>query len=270
MGELEERAKDFATEQHARVKQVRKYTGEPYITHPAAVAEIVRSVPHTEEMLAAAWLHDVVEDTRPIPHNGQMIESRAAGIYLLDQLFGRKVAELVGWLTDVSAPHDGNRQTRKQIDLEHTANAPADAQTVKLADLIDNGRNITARDPGFAKVYLAEKRRLLLVITKGNQTLWRLANEIVNTNGTAFTSLAPTLTSKTAWHVTQIAAAGPKSELQRLFDILDKNPPRWADLGEELEAVEDANGVVWILVKKTQQPVMLMARDVWDSFQGGR
>src|SRR5580704_307796 len=60
--ELEEQARKFATAAHARVDQKRKYTNAPYITHPAAVVEIMRSVPHTEEMLAAAWLHDTVED----------------------------------------------------------------------------------------------------------------------------------------------------------------------------------------------------------------
>lgn len=58
---MEERAKDFATRYHASIDQRRKYTGEPYITHPAAVVELVRSVPHTEAMICAAWLHDTVE-----------------------------------------------------------------------------------------------------------------------------------------------------------------------------------------------------------------
>ena len=51
---LELRAEDFAAYHHGAVKQVRKYTGEPYIRHPAAVAEIVRNTPCTEEMIAAA------------------------------------------------------------------------------------------------------------------------------------------------------------------------------------------------------------------------
>ena len=45
--DMEPRAKAFATAAHAAVKQRRKYTGAPYIVHPAAVVEIVRSVPHT-------------------------------------------------------------------------------------------------------------------------------------------------------------------------------------------------------------------------------
>ncbi|WP_274872826.1 HD domain-containing protein, partial [Serratia marcescens] len=58
---LAERARRYATKAHAAIDQRRKYTDDPYIVHPQAVMELVRSVPHTEEMLAAAWLHDTVE-----------------------------------------------------------------------------------------------------------------------------------------------------------------------------------------------------------------
>lgn len=254
MSDLESRAKEFATKAHERVGQKRKYTGEPYITHPASVVAIVKSVPHTEEMLAAAWLHDTVEDTGVLSQE-------------IGKLFGPKVQELVGWLTDVSKPTDGNREVRKHLDLQHIAGAPADAQTVKLADLIDNSRSIMERDKNFAKVYLAEKRRLLLVLTRGDKTLHALAMKIVEENGTAFTSLAPSLGPHTVKKLRQIAAAGPDEELKRLFDILDKNPIN--PQKEELEAVEDINGVVWVVTKKGGRPIMLMAREVWDSFQGG-
>ena len=155
---LELRARLFATAAHAAVGQLRKYTHEPYIVHPAEVAEIVRSVPHTEEMLAAAWLHDVVEDT-------------GVSIELIRSEFGSGVSDLVGWLTDVSRPDHGNRAQRKAIDRAHSAAAPAEAQTVKVADLISNTRSIVAHDPKFATTYLAEKRLLLEVLTRADQGL---------------------------------------------------------------------------------------------------
>jgi guanosine-3',5'-bis(diphosphate) 3'-pyrophosphohydrolase len=157
---LEEMAEEFARAAHAG--QVRKYTGEPYVEHPRAVAALVRSVPHDEAMLAAAWLHDVVEDCH-VP------------LSTLESRFGRDVAELVGWLTDVSKPTDGNRAARKEIDRQHTAKAPPRAMTIKLADLIDNSRSILTRDPKFAVVYLAEKRALLGVLGPGDPTLWAMA-----------------------------------------------------------------------------------------------
>ncbi|MBN8901419.1 MAG: hypothetical protein BGO51_10435 [Rhodospirillales bacterium 69-11] len=155
-----DRALAFATRAHAG--QIRRYTGEPYVAHCISVAEIVRSVPHTPEMIAAALLHDTVEDT-PVT---------------LDEIareFGPIVAALVYELTDVSKPEDGNRAARKAIDREHTAKASPDAKTIKLADLIDNTKSIVAHDPAFARVYLPEKRQLLKVLQEGDRTLWEQA-----------------------------------------------------------------------------------------------
>ena len=161
-----ERARVFATAAHAAVGQVRKYTFEPYIVHPAEVAKIVRDAGGTEAMVAAAWLHDTVEDT------GVTIETIRAE-------FGTEVAELVGWLTDVSRPEHGNRAHRKALDRAHSAAAPAEAQTVKLADLIANTRSIMAHDEAFAKTYLEEKRLLLAVMTKGDPTLMAEARKFI-------------------------------------------------------------------------------------------
>jgi (p)ppGpp synthase/HD superfamily hydrolase len=161
-----ERARVFATAAHAAVGQVRKYTFEPYIVHPAEVAKIVRDAGGSEAMVAAAWLHDTVEDT------GVTIETIRAE-------FGVEVAELVGWLTDVSRPEHGNRAHRKALDRAHSAAAPAEAQTVKLADLIANTRSIMAHDEAFAKTYLEEKRLLLAVMTKGNPVLMAEARKFI-------------------------------------------------------------------------------------------
>src|SRR5690606_5402490 len=100
---IEERARAFATAAHGAINQKRKYSGEDYIVHPIAVAEIVRSVRHTPNMIAAALLHDTVEDT-PIELSD------------INDEFGYDIAELVYWLTDVSKPSDGNRKARKQKD----------------------------------------------------------------------------------------------------------------------------------------------------------
>jgi len=156
--ELIERARVYATAAHAAVEQTRKYTKEPYIVHPARVAATVAQVGGTDEMIAAAYLHDVVEDT------GVTIEQIYAE-------FGDAVGELVGWLTDVSKPEDGNRKTRKAMDAAHTAQAPAAAQTIKLADIIDNTYSIEEYDPSFAVVFTREKAALLDVLTSGDPSL---------------------------------------------------------------------------------------------------
>jgi (p)ppGpp synthase/HD superfamily hydrolase len=139
----------FASAAHAAIGQKRKYSGAPYIVHPVEVCALVSSVEdHTKEMLAGALLHDVVEDTD-------------ISIELIEAMFGLTVANHVSWLTDISKPGDGNRETRKRIDREHTWLAPKQSQTIKVADLIANTRDICEADPNFAKVYMKEKRLLL-------------------------------------------------------------------------------------------------------------
>lgn len=154
----------FATEWHEG--QVRKYTGEAYINHPIEVMNIVRSVPHTQEMLYAALMHDCVEDTE-------------CSFSDIEDVFGTEVALLVGWLTDVSLPGMGNRAKRKEIDRKHTSKAPASAKTIKLADLISNSKSILEHDKDFAKVYIKEKELLLEVLTEGDSTLYAQAKDIV-------------------------------------------------------------------------------------------
>lgn len=164
MSPLEARAKQFAETAHAG--QVRRYTDEPYITHPADVVALVRSVPHTEAMLAASWAHDTVEDT-DATHDDVARE------------LGAEVAILVEELTNVSRPQDGNRRQRKALDRAHAAKASPAAKTIRLADLIVNVRTIVERDPTFAKVYLPEKALLLEELREGDPTLWAIASDLL-------------------------------------------------------------------------------------------
>ena len=157
-----EHAIEFATIAHGNQK--RKYTGDPYITHPLAVMEIVRSVPgHTPEMLIAAVLHDVVEDTN-------------VSLADIQDEFGSDVSEIVLYLTDISKPTDGNRKVRKQIDCEWNALGPFEAQTIKVADLIHNTADISQNAPAFWEVYKFEKQRLLDVLQLADTDLWHLAH----------------------------------------------------------------------------------------------
>jgi (p)ppGpp synthase/HD superfamily hydrolase len=146
----------FATDAHG--DQKRKYTHEPYITHPLAVMKIVQSVPHTPEMLMAAVLHDVVEDT-PVD------------ILTIRDEFGPVVAQYVNGLTDVSRPEDGNRVARKALDRQHISSQVAEVHTIKLADMIHNTQSIREHDPNFWRVYREEKRLLLEVLVLGDRTL---------------------------------------------------------------------------------------------------
>tara|TARA_B100001287_G_scaffold242474_1_gene217944 strand:- start:1408 stop:4473 length:3066 start_codon:yes stop_codon:yes gene_type:complete len=158
------RAELFA--QNAHKEHKRKYTGDPYYVHLDEVRNIVKSAGGTIEMQAAALLHDTIEDTEITEED-------------IRNEFGPVIAKLVVELTDVSKPEDGNRATRKAIDRDKLAGVSAQAQTIKYADLISNGKDIAQNDPKFAKVYHKEKAELLKVMTRGNASLRQQAYDIL-------------------------------------------------------------------------------------------
>ena len=77
------------------------------------------------------------------------------------------VAELVNELTDrfthEAFPND-NRATRKKWEANRLSRVSDEAKLIKWCDMKDNTRTITEHDPGFARVYLAEKDYLLEVM----------------------------------------------------------------------------------------------------------
>jgi (p)ppGpp synthase/HD superfamily hydrolase len=153
------RARAFAARAHEG--QLRKWTGEPYASHVDEVAELVAAAGAPEQVVAAAYLHDTVEDTPTT-----LDDLRAA--------FGEDVADMVALLTDVPLSA-GNRATRKALDRLRLASAPPWVQTIKLADLISNTSTIAQHNPKFARVYLAEKRALLALMTEGDLRLRLMA-----------------------------------------------------------------------------------------------
>lgn len=160
------RAQRFAMDKHASICHLRKYTGVPYSMHLAAVAKSVESVENaTEAMVAAAWLHDVLEDVSSVTRNE------------IEAEFGSEVASLVVQLTDVSRPADGNRSARKARDRDHLAQASPEAQTIKLADLLDNASDILAFDHAFGPIFLKEMDNLLSVLNKGDLKLLTQARQ---------------------------------------------------------------------------------------------
>ena len=95
-------AKMLAGEAHKG--QTRKYSGLPYIIHPIEVATIVEEAGGTDDMIAAALLHDVIEDTDFTYED-------------IAEKVSPEVADLVQGMTEASKPEDGNRKARKEIKL---------------------------------------------------------------------------------------------------------------------------------------------------------
>jgi (p)ppGpp synthase/HD superfamily hydrolase len=169
MSELEIEAAIFAYQCHDG--QYRKYGSEPYICHPAEVASIVSQVTNDKETLAAAWLHDVVEDC-------------GVDIELIGKAFGENVKKYVHYLTNPSqldpALRKLGRVQRKAADREHMLNAPAEAKTVKLADILSNINSLVYNDPSFARVWVKEKYDLMSMLEGGNIDLLLLVKNNVN------------------------------------------------------------------------------------------
>ena len=140
------KAASFARCAHA--EQRRKYNDRPYIQHPARVAGRVAAHPDaTEVMVAAAFLHDVVEDT---PHTLDEIVAE----------FGPDVARLVAELTSPSKGMKAPRHERKQIDRDHLVTVSREAKILKLLDRIDNLQEMAEAPGGFRRKYCEESRLL--------------------------------------------------------------------------------------------------------------
>jgi (p)ppGpp synthase/HD superfamily hydrolase len=164
-----EKAYRYAAKAHYR--QTRKYTRTPYIEHPVAVANLVASVGGSTEMVQAALLHDVVEDT-------------SFTLMGIQRNFGTVVAAYVDVLTDPPL-EAGNRKTRKEIQRNRLSKGGYAVHTIKVADMIHNAKSIAEYDPNFWKVYREEAEQTLQVLYKAPETLTKVLQEIINETSTS-------------------------------------------------------------------------------------
>ncbi len=160
------RALAIATEAHEG--QMRRYTHEPFVTHPIAVARTVVRFNRDPLVLAAALLHDVVEDT-PVTATDLAREMPSS------------VVRMVLSLTNQASTTDGDRSSRKRIDHDHVARAEPRAQTIKYADVLHNVQSIARHDPSFAATYLQEKASLVRRLNRGHPVLRRRVWHCIDT-----------------------------------------------------------------------------------------
>jgi (p)ppGpp synthase/HD superfamily hydrolase len=156
---------------------MRKYTPERYIVHPVRVMNMCRQYTDDITILAAALLHDVLEDTPVIKDEIGSFLSQ-----LMSQKDVHRTLYLVEELTDVYVKDrypKWNRRTRKTKELERLERTSADSQTIKYADIVDNCKEIVANDPDFAGLFLRECSTMLKRLNKGNQQLYKQALETI-------------------------------------------------------------------------------------------
>jgi GTP diphosphokinase / guanosine-3',5'-bis(diphosphate) 3'-diphosphatase len=125
---------DFAFQLHDG--QVRA-SGEPYIVHPIAVADLLRDIGASAGVIAAGFLHDVVEDTDVTPEQ-------------IEQHFGAEVRALVEGVTKLGGIHFTNKTEAQAENLRRMFLAMASdirVVLVKLADRLHNMRTLGALKP---------------------------------------------------------------------------------------------------------------------------
>ena len=132
--DLLDRAIKFAVDAHHNTE--RRGKGFPYIVHPMEAVEIVATITSDQELLAAAALHDTIEDT-----DVTVAQIRAA--------FGDRIAHLVHAESDQidGVLFDGRNEeetwhARKQAAIDRLASAPHDAKIVAMGDKLSNMRAI--------------------------------------------------------------------------------------------------------------------------------
>jgi (p)ppGpp synthase/HD superfamily hydrolase len=105
--------------------QRQKVNGRPYVEHPIAVATDVNAAGFDQEMVAAALLHDIVEDSD-------------VSVEDVRERFGDRVADLVDAMTDTSEVKPYER--RKALHRERVVAAGPDAAAIFAADKLNNVR----------------------------------------------------------------------------------------------------------------------------------
>lgn len=161
----------FAIVEQYHGEQKRKYTKEPYTRHLLAVADIILNMPvRVPGLVDIALCHDLYEDTDIDPSYlfQELVNIGYPATHV--QFVHSGIVALTDQFTHENYP-DVNRKERKIREAERLGKIDPLYQTVKYADIIDNTSSIVKQDPGFAKVYMEEIRRVMDVMRGGNIVL---------------------------------------------------------------------------------------------------
>jgi len=144
---------------YAHSEQVRKFSGLPYVSHVGRVAGRVSVHKFsTEDMIAAAFCHDILEDTR-------------INYEELSLVIGKNAANIVLELTNPSKNSSLSRSERKRMDRDHIVKISKEARIIKFFDRIDNISELlrdyfllSKSEKEFSAIYAYESRLLLDVL----------------------------------------------------------------------------------------------------------
>lgn len=158
------RAYEFAERAHAGS---RRYTGDPFITHPLAVAQILTELRSDTPTLAAALLHDVVEDCD-------------VSLSELEDLFGHEVASLVDGVTKLKGIDFTSRREQQASSFRRMFVAMArDIRVViiKLADRVHNMRTVDVF-PEERRRAVAQETLQIFAPLAHRLGIWRIKSEL--------------------------------------------------------------------------------------------
>lgn len=159
--ELISKAEWFAKSKH--YSQKRKYSNKPYHTHPEKVANILHHMGTGAAVVAAGWLHDVLEDTDTTHEE-------------IKKIFGEKVANLVAELT-----YTGEKKDKKHQQAKKMAKMSKDALTVKLADRYHNIKSAIDEAPeSFIKGYINATKYAISYVRKHRSSLTSIQEKLIS------------------------------------------------------------------------------------------
>jgi (p)ppGpp synthase/HD superfamily hydrolase len=150
------KAHAYAAKAHEGV--FRNWSGEPYIEHCARVAGSLVELGFDPDVIAAAYLHDVIEDC---PVSAAELAAE----------FSPRIAALVVEVTNPKKIPGMSKADRLAGIVRHLAASSYAGASIKLADMLDNSSNVSAVAPAFAKGYLPKLAAKVAVLGHGHPDL---------------------------------------------------------------------------------------------------
>jgi len=153
--------------------QTRKYTGEPYFVHPQRVAKTGFKMGLPPYIIAALYLHDVIEDCK--------VTKEDIVFLFPSKEFGERVAAIVDGLTNKSKKvPNTTRKQRKAMDHDRLSKEKKEIKVCKLLDRLDNISDMELCKEDFRFMYARETLDLLKAVGDGDEELSQQISDKAN------------------------------------------------------------------------------------------